>query len=146
MNEIIDKQTIFLDQVFSNKQEVLEVIAKTSFNLDIADSEAAILEELVVREKMVSTSVGKGIAIPHCKSQNVKSSKIFLYRLSKEIDWDKDERVSLVFAILTNSDNSDHLSILAKLSRNLLKETFLGKVKAATSSEEIYEQLTTILN
>ncbi|MCD5001675.1 PTS sugar transporter subunit IIA [Enterococcus saccharolyticus] len=146
MNEIIDKRTIFLDQTFSNKQEVLEVIAKTSVHLNIADSEVAILEELVARENMLSTSVGKGIAIPHCKSKNVKSSKIFLYRLSKEINWDEDEPVSLVFAILTNSDNSDHLSILAKLSRNLLKENFLGKVKAATSSEEIYEQLTTILN
>lgn len=146
MSEIIDKRTIFLDQVFSDKQAVLAAIAEASMELQIAESKIAVLEELVEREKMLPTSVGKGIAIPHCKSDAVKTSKLFLYRLQENIEWDTDEEVSLVFAILTNSANSDHLSILAKLSRNLLKEAFLEKVKAAKSPEEVYEILTTILN
>lgn len=146
MSEIIDEETIFINKKFVSKKEILEDIAETAVTLQIADSYTEILQELLQREEMVPTAVGKGVAIPHCKSEVVKDSKVFLYRVGNEIKWDEDEEVTLIFAIVTNDQNSDHLSILAKLSRNLLKESFLTKIKNASSTKEVYETINNILN
>jgi len=145
VNEIIDLKTIFLDENFESKGAVLRDIAINAFKLKIVDSEADALKELKKREEMLSTYVDKKIAIPHCKSNIVKSSKVLIYRFSKEIRWGEDENVNLVFAILTNENGKEHLSILAKLARNLLKETFLEKVKLATTPNDIYVLLNNIL-
>ncbi|MDN6140699.1 MAG: PTS sugar transporter subunit IIA, partial [Tetragenococcus koreensis] len=136
---------IFLNKEFVSKEEALKDIAETAIALQIVDSYAEILQALLQREEMVPTAVGKGVAIPHCKSEVVKDSKVFLYRLSNEIKWDEEEKVTLIFAIITNDQNSDHLSILAKLSRNLLKESFLTKIKNASSTKEVYELINNIL-
>ncbi|MCF1602544.1 PTS sugar transporter subunit IIA [Tetragenococcus halophilus] len=145
MGKIIDENTIFLNKEFVSKEEALKDIAETAIALQIVDSYAEILQALLQREEMVPTAVGKGVAIPHCKSEVVKDSKVFLYRLSNEIKWDEEEKVTLIFAIITNDQNSDHLSILAKLSRNLLKESFLTKIKNASSTKEVYELINNIL-
>lgn len=146
MSEIIDERTIFLNKEFKSKEEVLEDIAETAVSLQIADSQDEILQALLQREEIVPTAVGKGVAIPHCKSEVVKDSKVFLYRVDKEIQWEKDEKITMIFAILTNSQNSDHLSILAKLSRNLLKESFLNTIKNTSSTREVFETIKNILN
>ncbi|MGG5317644.1 PTS sugar transporter subunit IIA [Enterococcus sp. AZ072] len=146
MSGIIDKRTIFLDSIFADKQSLLQDIADTAVELQITDQASEIFKELNDRENTLSTSVGKGIAIPHCKSNIVKNSKVFLYRLKEEIAWDDEENIKLAFAIITNNDSSDHLSILAKLSRNLLKDTFLNQIKEAKTSEEVFEKITSILD
>lgn len=146
MSEIIDKRTIFLDCAFDDKQSLLMDIAENSAKLHIANQATDVYDELINRENTLSTSVGKGIAIPHCKSDIVKESKVFLYRLKKEIEWDEEENITLAFAIITNSESSDHLSILAKLSRNLLKDAFLNQIKEAKTSDEVFEKINNILD
>lgn len=146
MNALIDNETIFTDKQFSSKLNLLEDIAQCAKDIGSVDGRDLVLNELVNREDTLSTSVGKGIAIPHCKSNSVNESKVFLYRLNEEIQWDETEKVSLVFAILTNDRSSEHLAILAKLSRNLLKKSFLEAIYNAKGSVEILGLINQILN
>lgn len=146
MNTLIAEETIFINKQFANKINLLEDIAERAGELNSIERKDLVLNELVSREEALSTSVGKGIAIPHCKSDSVKESKVFLYRLSEELQWDETEKVSLVFAILTNEKSSEHLAILAKLSRNLLKKSFLEAIYNAKESLEILNLVNQILN
>lgn len=146
MNKIIDNNSIFIDKSFTNKWKLLEDIAECAGQLNSIAGKDVVLSELIEREETLSTSVGKGIAIPHCKSNSVKESKVFLYRLDEELQWDETEKVSLVFAILTNEKSSEHLAILAKLSRNLLKKSFLEAIYNAKESLEILDLINQILN
>lgn len=145
MSSIIDKKTIFLDVYFENKTSVLQNIARVAQDEDISTSEMEVLESLESREDELSTSVGFEIAIPHCKSDCIKQSKVMIYRLSEYVDWGEGEKVNLVFAILTSDKNSEHLSILSKLSRGLLRKEFLENLKYAGNKDEVYDLLEGLL-
>lgn len=146
MSSIVDRNTIFLDIFFDNKESILKNISHIAWKEKICETEQEVLTALKERENILSTSVGKNIAIPHCKSDCIKQPKLFVYKLSKFIEWSQNEQVDLVFAILTNDKNSDHLFILSKLSRGLLRKDNLEKIRNSSSKEKIYELLNGLLN
>ena len=75
----------------------------------------------------------------------IKSSKLLFYRLKQDIDWDVNEKINLVFAILTpDSGNNQHLVLLSKLSRHLLRKDFLEMLKNS-SKEEIINKIKEII-
>ena len=116
-------------------------MSKDAVKVGAGDSSEDILEDLWNREKELPTAVGKGIAIPHCRSKSIKSSKLLFYRLNKGITWDVNEEINLAFAILTpNGENNQHLVLLSKISRHLLRKNFLEMLKNG-SEEEIVNKI-----
>lgn len=108
-DKIIDLECIHLDLTFESKEELLDRLSKDAVKVGAGDSSDDILEDLWNREKELPTAVGKGIAIPHCRSKSIKSSKLLFYRLNKGITWDVNEEIDLAFAILTpDGENNQH--------------------------------------
>ncbi|WP_158568175.1 MULTISPECIES: PTS sugar transporter subunit IIA [Coprobacillaceae] len=144
-DKIINLECIHLDLSVTSKEELLERLSKEAVQVGAGDSSESILEDLWNREKELPTAVGKGIAIPHCRSKSIKSSKLLFYRLKQDIDWDVNEKINLVFAILTpDSGNNQHLVLLSKLSRHLLRKDFLEMLKNS-SKEEIINKIKEII-
>ena len=144
-DKIINLECIHLDLSVTSKEELLERLSKEAVQVGAGDSSESILEDLWNREKELPTAVGKGIAIPHCRSKSIKSSKLLFYRLKQDIDWDVNEKINLVFAILTpDSGNNQHLVLLSKLSRHLLRKDFLEMLKNS-SKEEIIDKIKEII-
>ena len=144
-DKIINLECIHLDLSVTSKEELLERLSKEAVQVGAGDSSESILEDLWNREKELPTAVGKGIAIPHCRSKSIKSSKLLFYRLKQDIDWDVNEKINLVFAILTpDSGNNQHLVLLSKLSRHLLRKDFLEMLKNG-SKEEIINKIKEII-
>ena len=122
-DKIINLECIHLNLTVKSKEELLDLLSKDAVKVGAGDSSEDILEDLWNREKELPTAVGKGIAIPHCRSKSIKSSKLLFYRLNKGITWDVNEEINLAFAILTpNGENNQHLVLLSKISRHLLRK------------------------
>jgi PTS system fructose-specific IIA component len=91
--------------------------------------------------------VGNGIAIPHGKSSAVKEAMVIYAKLAEPIDWDDEDMVDMVFMLGVPEDkgNNLHLEILAKLSRNLMDEEFINKLRESKSPKEVFDRLSNIL-
>lgn len=140
-DKIINLECIHLNLTVKSKEELLDLLSKDAVKVGAGDSSEDILEDLWNREKELPTAVGKGIAIPHCRSKSIKSSKLLFYRLNKGITWDVNEEINLAFAILTPDDeNNQHLVLLSKISRHLLRKNFLEMLKNG-SEEEIVNKI-----
>ncbi|HNQ02160.1 MAG TPA: PTS sugar transporter subunit IIA [Syntrophales bacterium] len=104
----------------------------------------AMVEVLLEREKLGSTGIGDGIAIPHGKLKNLDRLMISFGRSRQGIDFDAidGKPVHLFFLLMApESSTGQHLKALAKISRMLKDPEFRNDLMAATSAEEIYRKI-----
>ena len=118
--------------------ELVEVLA-SAWDLDNAP---ALTEQILGREKMGSTGIGHGVAIPHCLTSLTERTIMAFGRCRQGISYGAaDNRpVYLVFLLLgPESATSEHLKLLSKLSRLLTEEQFREHLMEAGEPEEIVE-------
>ncbi len=107
--------------------------------------EREIFEILLAREKLGSTGVGSGIAIPHGKIKDLDRLKGYFARLDRPVEFDAvDERpVDLIFLLLAPEEaGADHLKALAKVSRLMRDKNVCKKLRGSDTSEALYALLT----
>jgi fructose-specific phosphotransferase system IIA component len=125
-----DKQTFFRDAL-----EILKAQAWVS-------DPARVMEDLEMRESIMSTGVGLGVAIPHAQSDGVSRIHLSLWHPSRALDFNSVDKVpvDLIFMILgPREDSSEHVKILARISRMLHREDFRTRIREASSSAEVLE-------
>lgn len=118
--------------------EMVELLA-SAWKLDKAP---ALTEQVLKREKMGSTGIGHGVAIPHCLTSLTDRTIMAFGRCRQGISYGAaDNRpVYLLFLLLgPESATSDHLKLLSKLSRLLTEEQFRDQLMEAEDPEEIIE-------
>jgi nitrogen PTS system EIIA component len=121
-------------------QEISEKAAQTS-----GLSAREIFEALLQRERLGSTGVGAGVAIPHGKLPRVGRIFSVFMRLSKPIDWESLDAspVDLVFLLIApESAGADHLKALARIARAMRDPSLATKLRAARDASAIYAMLT----
>ncbi len=126
----------------SSKQEIIDamvdLVGASPKVLDKAKVRTAIFE----REKIMSTGVGNGFAIPHGKTDAVSDIVAAFAVTEREIDYDSlDEKpVRLVF-LLVGKDNlvGPHIKLLSRISRLMNKEEFRSQLLATNSAKEILD-------
>lgn len=118
--------------------EVLaELIAQNYPDIDTDD----LFEKLVARERLGSTGIGEGIAIPHCRAQTQGQTIGALMTLESPIEYEAaDSRpVDILFAMLVPEDaESEHLQTLASLVELLQKDHYVAALRAASNGDELY--------
>ena len=116
--DILDSDRIVLDASISSKKSLLEKAAQLlALSSDSAD-QRAIFDGLCQRERLGSTGLGHGVAIPHCRVEQSGVSGAFI-RLRRPIDFDSpdSEKVDLFFALAVPSQCSEtHLRLLASIA------------------------------
>jgi PTS system nitrogen regulatory IIA component len=127
----------------NNKKQALQELAAKAAELT-AQNERAIFEILLQREKLGSTGVGNGIAIPHGKLP--KLGKLFglFARLDRAIDFEAldGQPVDLIFLLLApESAGADHLKALARVARLLRDADIAHKLRASRDAEALYAVL-----
>ena len=127
----------------ANKKQAIQILAARAAELT-GQSEAAILEILMQREKLGSTAVGNGIAIPHGKLG--KLSRLFglFGRLAKPIDFEAldGQPVDLIFLLLApEAAGADHLKALARVARLLRDAETARKLRESRDADAIYAVL-----
>ncbi len=122
-----------------NKRQVLQELAQKASTLT-GLPEKSIYEVLTEREKLGTTGIGHGIAIPHGKLPGLNKVYGVFARLERPVDFDAidDQPVDLIFLLLAPENcGGDHLKALAKVSRLLRDRVLCEKVRGSTSCEAI---------
>ncbi len=139
--DMLKKEFIIEELKSKTKREVLfelsEVFLQGNCNID-SDSMVKVLLE---REKLGSTGIGDGIAIPHGKLPGLENLVVSFGRSKKGIEFDSlDGKPVHIFFLLMAPENSagQHLKALAKISRMLKEETFRNDLMKMQTSDEIY--------
>lgn len=125
-----------------SKKRVINQLAEV-FAQEFDDIDASTLfMNLINREKLGSTGIGEGIAIPHCRFATGGRTLCACLTLAKPIDFDSVDHqpVDVVFAmIVPENSEENHLQRLAALAEALLNKDFVTNVRNATTSEALYK-------
>lgn len=126
----------------SKKQALNELSRRAAEITGVSDR--TIFDVLLDREKLGSTGVGHGVAIPHGRLPSLSRVYGIFARLERPIDFDAvdDQPVDLIFMLLAPADaGADHLKALAKVSRLMRHEGLCAKLRGCESAEAIYALL-----
>lgn len=99
-----------------------------------------VLDDLQIRERIMSTGIGQGVAIPHAQSEGVPETHLSLWRPARPVDFEAmdGQPVDLIFMILgPRGIGNEHVKILAKISRLLHGSDFRERLRSAESSAEV---------
>ena len=126
-----------------SKKRVLENLSTFITEQLGGDSEKtdALFHSLVARERLGSTGIGEGIAIPHCRAPGFKRIHGCLIKLSNPVDFDApdDQPVDLIFALVVPEEkNDEHLATLARVAALLQDETSRQSLRQCSSDEELF--------
>ncbi|MFL2769800.1 MAG: PTS sugar transporter subunit IIA [Rhodospirillaceae bacterium] len=128
----------------SSKKHVLQELSKQAA-LITEVSDRKIFDTLLERERLGTTGVGKGIAIPHGKITDLGSLHGVFARLEKPVDFESidDLPVDLIFLLLAPAQSgADHLKALARVSRLLRDTATCEKLRGASNTDGMYVLLT----
>lgn len=128
----------------ANKKQVLQEMAHRASQLTRLP-ERRIFETLLEREKLGSTGMGQGIAIPHGRVPGIQKMTGLFAQLDHPVDFDAmdDQPVDLVFLLLAPEDaGADHLKALARVSRLLRNQAVCEKLRGAPQAATLYALLT----
>jgi PTS system nitrogen regulatory IIA component len=122
-------------------QTIAEIISKDQPEMDYD----TIFDQLIAREKLGSTGLGQGIAIPHCRASNCPQPLGMLITLADPVDFDSpdDVLVDLLFVLLVpEAAHQEHLDILANIARLLSQPEFCQRLRAADSDAGLFDAAT----
>ena len=144
LDEIIDDQSVLANVKAQGKKQLLLELAQAMASR-VAIDHRVIFETLLTREKLGSTGIGQGIAIPHGKVPTLNRVYGLFARLATPIDFESvdGQPVDLVFVLLApDHAGADHLKALAKISRLLRDPVMVQKLRGTESAESLYAILT----
>ena len=137
INQMLDEDSFLINFEATSKKQMLNELCKLAskkFNLD----ERTLLENLTKREKLGSTAVGNGIAIPHANISGISEPRVLVATLSEGLDFNAadDQPIDIVFLLLApDNEGSEHLQALALVSRLLRNNELTNKLRGCKSPE-----------
>jgi PTS system nitrogen regulatory IIA component len=140
LTDIVAPNAIVAALKVNNKKQALQELARRAAEL-CGQNERSILEVLLQRERLGSTAVGSGVAIPHGKLPNLSRLFGLFARLERAIDFEAldSQKVDLVFLLLAPEDaGADHLKALARVARLLRDPEIARKLRESRDNESIY--------
>ncbi|WP_413204367.1 PTS IIA-like nitrogen regulatory protein PtsN [Rhodospirillum sp. A1_3_36] len=140
ITDLITPECIVPTLRVGSKKQVLQELAKVAAEVT-SQSERAVFDVLLERERLGTTGVGNGIAIPHGKLSALTGLKGVFARLEEPVDFDSidDQPVDLIFLLLApESAGADHLKALARVSRLLRDRGICEKLRGTSNAEALY--------
>jgi PTS system fructose-specific IIC component len=148
ITDIINNDLISLELLGNTKQAIISEMIGMLKSQGLLNDEAEFEQAIYAREEESSTGIGMGIAIPHAKTDAVKTPSLVFGLKKQAVNWESidDEPANLFFmiAVPKASASNDHLVILTQLSRKLIDDEFREKLMKASSKEEVLELLGTL--
>ena len=141
--DLITPQSVIANFRVSSKKQALQELAKKAASL-VGQPEKLVFDVLSERERLGTTGVGLGIAIPHGKLPGLDRMTGLFARLEKPVDFEAidNQPVDLVFLMLAPEDaGADHLKALARIARLLRDQDVAKKLRASRDAQAIYSVL-----
>ena len=143
LNDLVASNAIIPALKVNNKKQVLQELAARAAMLS-GQNERAIFDILMQREKLGSTAIGNGIAIPHGKMATLNRLFGLFARLDRPVDFEAldNQPVDLVFLLLApEGAGADHLKALARIARLMRDPNIVHKLRASHDAKSLYAVL-----
>lgn len=143
MNDLISAKAILPNLRAASKKQALQELARKAAELT-GLHERAIFDTLLERERLGTTGVGRGIAIPHGKLPTLTHVVALFARAERPIDFASidEQPVDLICLLLAPTQaGADHLKALARMSRLLRDPVLCDKLRGADTADAIYALL-----
>lgn len=136
--------SVFANVKAKSKKQVLQFLSDEAAKITQIDARE-IFESLLERERLGSTGVGRGIAIPHSKFKALDKIVGIFLSLEHEIEFDSidDKPVDLVFLLMVPENaGADHLTALARISRFMRDAKNVAGIRGTDNIDSLYAVLT----
>jgi len=140
---LLNTDTVLPNLEAQDKAEILEKMVASLENKVPEGELEKIRQAVIEREKIMSTGVGKGLAIPHGKTAGIEQTYAAFAILKDPVDYDAidDQPVNMVFLLVgPQSSNSLHIKMLSRISRLMNNSDFRDRLRECSTSDEIIEQ------
>jgi len=138
---MLSKDMIFLDIPGKTKEDVIrELVNRIAQKKMVLKDSDQFFEEVLERERLGSTGIGEGVAIPHARTDNVEKIIIVFARTMKPVDFNSDDKrpVRLLFMIAVPVRGlKSYLTTLAKISRIVRQEKVRRMLLEASSPDDV---------
>ncbi len=144
LNTILSADRIVLDLEATSKKRVFEQAGQL-FEAQLGIARAQIFDSLFAREKLGSTGIGQGIAIPHGRIKCLKQAAGAFFRLGTPVPFDSPDGrpVNLLFVLLVPEQaTEEHLQILSELAQRFAERSFRDSLNAAGDNAAILQLFT----
>jgi PTS system nitrogen regulatory IIA component len=142
--DLITPEGIIAPLKAASKKQALQALSQRAADITGLDHRL-ILDRLLERERLGTTGVGQGIAIPHGKFEELTSVIGLFARLDQPVDFESidDQPVDLIFLLLAPEPaGAAHLKALARVSRQLRNQEICAKLRGSDSPDAVYALLT----
>jgi len=141
--QILPKENIRISLKATSKKRVFEQ-ASLIFESRCNIARSKIFNSLFSREKLGSTGLGNGIAIPHGRLEGLKRSVAVVLSLDVPIPFDASDGKAvdlLIFLLVPTNSSKDHLETLAEVANMLSDGKFIDELRYSTSTDQLYEAI-----
>ncbi|TDY50576.1 PTS system fructose-specific IIA component [Alicyclobacillus sacchari] len=139
---MLDSQHVLFHVTTDSQEDTIRKVVALAADTGRIKDISAVVQAVLDREQEGTTGFGKGIAIPHGKSDQVKEPTLLFARLANPVDWNSldGNPVDTLFVILVPADAAtEHLKILSKLARKLMHDDFVQQIKSIASTEALVQ-------
>jgi PTS system nitrogen regulatory IIA component len=144
LSEILEENHIIPDLKAGDKKGVLEELAETIVSHEPSVDKRSLVRVLLERERLGSTGIGEGVAIPHGKFDGISRPVISFGRSRKGLDFESmDGQPAFLFFLLVAPENSAniHLKALARIAKILKNRSFRQVLMEVHTREELYQTI-----
>jgi len=144
LSQLLDEANIVIDLKARDKKGVLEELVEAVIGREPSIDKHALVRVLLERERLGSTGIGDGVAIPHGKYAGITQPLVSFGRSREGLEFESmDGQPAFLFFLLVAPENSAnlHLKVLATIARILKNGSFRKSLMAASSREEIYKKI-----
>jgi PTS system nitrogen regulatory IIA component len=143
--KILSPENVILDLAVSSKKRAFEQAGLT-FENNNGIARSIVSENLFARERLGSTGLGHGIAVPHGRIKELKAPLALFMRLAEPIPFESPDGLPvtlLVFLLIPDNVTQQHLDVLAELAEMLSDEDLRADLDADKDPQSVYAKLVT---
>lgn len=143
LNQVLSVERTFIEDLGASKKKVLQTLAERLAESLAGATDVELFDQLIARERLGSTGIGSGVAVPHCRLSGVEQPIAALLKLPTAIDFEAIDKqpVDLIFALIVPIEATDeHLQLLASVVERVNNPDNLRKLKRSKTATALYEQ------
>lgn len=141
MSGFVSEENILLNQQATTKEEALRTISDAAARLGIADDADAVYAAFLAREEIDKTGMVDGFAVPHCKTDAVKSAAVIIFKNAQPVEWpsldDKPVDIAMALLIPDSEAGTTHLRLLSKAAMLLMDDNFKSKLRESNDATDL---------
>ncbi len=144
LKDLLTKEVIKIPLVSEEKTQIIEEMVDVLAAAGRTDNRDLVLNAVLDRERVMSTGMGDGIAIPHAKTDGVKNLAAAFGITKQNVDFQSidNKPVRIVFLLVGPTDQTGpHLKALSRISRLMHRKEFRDQLAVARSADEVIEAI-----